>query len=359
MGKAMRLAFISEYDEIGGGESNLMNLCVELAKDHDVVLFCHGKLYAYASARGIACRPFALSGKRWVRFLPLVSFPRQLRRALRDFDIIHAYSVNVLPRLFFLGKPVVWTTHGYWERPNGMRARVIDFIVRRVVAVSTDVHDMARFSISKKRKIFLGTPLPPSDPAARAYHRDDVHLACIGRFQDIKGQDVLIEALGICAAQSPAQRFTLVFIGDVNGNAPPDMRYRDRLHALAEQCRAPNLTIDFRGFQSDPTPFMRAADFIVIPSRYESFSMVAIEALACGKPVIVPDIGGPKDIVDTPAIGLRFTPGDAASLSRAILAMANDLARYDPEACVRRAHYFSVARQASEHVAMYEELLDA
>ena len=123
--------------------------------------------------------------------------------------------------------------------------------------------------------------------------------------------------------------------------------------------RAPNLSIDFKGFQPNPTQFMRKADLVVIPSRYESFSMVAIEALACGKPVIAPDIGGPKDIIDSTDVGLRFEPGNADSLARAIRDMAAGLSRYRPESCVQRAQDFSVARQAQEHVLMYKEMLSA
>lgn len=355
----MKLAFISEYEEIGGGESNLMNLCEELSKTHEVVLFCSGKLYAHATARGISCRQFVLGGRRWLRFLPLLSFPRALRRELAGFDLVHAYSVNILPRLFMLGKPVVWTTHGYWERPNGGRARMIDLIARRVIAVSTDVYDAAQFSVDKKRRIFLGTSLPRFEPSSQSSRRHDLRLVCVGRFQDIKGQDVLLEAVGTCAREQPERRFTLELVGDVNGNAPADLAYKARLQTLAEAVRAPNLSINFKGFQPKPTQFMRNADFVVIPSRYESFSMVAIEALACGKPVIAPDIGGPKDIIDSADVGLRFEPGNAYSLAQAICDMAADLSRYRPEACAQRAQDFSVARQAQEHVLMYKEILSA
>ncbi|MFA9438483.1 glycosyltransferase family 4 protein [Uliginosibacterium sp. sgz301328] len=357
--RTMKLAFISEYEEIGGGESNLMNLCEELSKTHEVVLFCSGKLYTHATARGISCRQFSLGGRRWLRFLPLLSFPGTLRRELAGFDLVHAYSVNILPRLFMLGRPVVWTTHGYWERPSGGRARMIDLIVRRVVAVSTGVYDAAQFSADKKCKIFLGTSLPHCELAGQSSNRHDLRLVCVGRFQDIKGQDVLLEALGACARAQPGRHFILELVGDVNGNSPADFQYKARLEALADTVRAPNLSIDFKGFQPNPTQFMRNADLVVIPSRYESFSMVAIEALACGKPVIAPDIGGPKDIIDSADVGLRFEPGNVSSLAQAILDMAAGLSRYCPETCARRAQDFSVARQAQEHVLMYEEILSA
>lgn len=355
----MKVAFISEYEEIGGGESNLINLCEEVGKSAEVVLFCDGNLYQQARARGIACRRHALGGRRWLRFLPLPSFPRALRRELAQFDIVHAYSVNILPRLFLLGRPVVWTTHGYWERPSGGRARVIGRIARRVVAVSTDVYRQADFSPEKKRRIFLGTRLPELGQPLRAFDPQAVRIACIGRFQDIKGQDLLIQALGECARRHPERRLELALVGDVNGTAAADLAFKEQLLALAAQASAPNLDIRFHGFQSDPMPFMRAADFVVVPSRYESFSMVAIEALACGKPVIAPDIGGPRDIVSEPAHGLRFAAGDAQSLRDAIEAMIAGFAGYSAASCARRAQDFSVAAQARQHLDLYKELCDA
>lgn len=61
-----------------------------------------------------------------------------------------------------------------------------------------------------------------------------------------------------------------------------------------------------------------AADVIVVPSLYEPFGLVALEAGALGVPVVVADTGGLSDVVDGGAAGLMFTPADANSLAQAI-----------------------------------------
>lgn len=352
----MRIAFITEYDNIGGGESNLMNLCQALGRQAEVTLFCHGQLHEQASARGIACRRVALTGKRWIRALPVVSFPRSLRKELEGFDIVHAYSLNVLPRLTMLARPLVWTTHGYWERPRGWRARVIGGIVDRVVTVSSDVDRYATFG-EKQRKIYLGTPIGPDNVELKKFDPANVRMACIGRFQRIKGQDLLLQAMGTLAAANPARHITLELIGDVNGSAPDDMEFRHALHMLADRVRATNLDIRFLGFQRTPLPSIRQADIVVVPSRYESFSMVAIEALACGKPVVAPAIGGPKDIVDSDRIGTLFEPGNAEALGVALEYAIAAFGTYSAQECVQRARVFSVERQAQAHMRLYLEML--
>lgn len=79
----------------------------------------------------------------------------------------------------------------------------------------------------------------------------------------------------------------------------------------------------------------------------ETFGVVFVEALACGKPVIATKIGGPSEIV-TPEVGLLVPPGDAKALAEAIDFMLHHLREYNPEkiveyGCVRYS-YEAVAK---------------
>lgn len=354
----MRIAFFTEYDSIGGGESNLMNLCSALSRHAEVVLFCDGKLYEQATARAIPCRRMSLPGKRWLRFLPFLSIDPALKQELAGYDIVHAYSLNVLPRLFLAGRPLVWTTHGYWERPNGMRARVINAFVKRVITVSTDVDKNASFG-DKQRKIFLGTPIEKSLPEQKKFDAKNIRVVCVGRFQRIKGQDLLLEAISTLALKNPSSRITLELVGDVNGQEKADLEFRDEIRALAKATQFPNLQVIFSGFQKNPKPYIRAADVVVIPSRYESFSMVAIEALAIGKPVVAPNIGGPKDIIDRPELGMLFEAGSAVSLGEVLQQVISDFAKFSFDASVSRAQDFSIERQVEQHLQVYREICRA
>lgn len=332
-----------------------MNLCQALSPHAEVVLFCHGHLYEQAATRGITCREIALPKKRWLRAIPFVSFSPALRRELAGFDVVHAYSLNVLPMLFTAGRPLVWTTHGFWERPNGLRARVIKPFVRRVVTVSSDVDRLASFG-NKQRKIYLGAPLVQDVANNKTFDPDNVRIACVGRFQRIKGQDILLEAIRIVGAGSPKRQICLDLIGDVNGTEPDDIKFRNELMATVSRLNLPNVLVRFLGFQNNPVDFVREADFVVVPSRYESFSMAAIEALGCGKPVIAPAIGGPLDILGSSVVGRLFKPGDAESLAHTIKYAIADFEHFDVEACKHIARVFSVDVQANQHMALYREI---
>jgi glycogen(starch) synthase len=87
----------------------------------------------------------------------------------------------------------------------------------------------------------------------------------------------------------------------------------------------------------------RVADVIVVPSRYEPFGLVALEAMASGCPCIVADTGGLREVVPHEQAGLRFTPGDKRELGELI-------ARVLTDDDLRRG----LAAQASEHVLSFD-----
>ncbi len=62
----------------------------------------------------------------------------------------------------------------------------------------------------------------------------------------------------------------------------------------------------------------------MVPSIYEPFGLVALEAAASGTPLVVGDTGGLREIVEHGSTGLRFTPGDVAALADAVSALLSD-----------------------------------
>ena len=88
--------------------------------------------------------------------------------------------------------------------------------------------------------------------------------------------------------------------------------------------------VEFLGFVPDEelAMYYAAADLAVVPSLYEPFGMVALETMAAGTPCIAADTGGLRELVVHDATGLRFSPGDPASLAGAILRLLTD-ARLD------------------------------
>lgn len=353
----MKIAFLTEFSEIGGGESNLLHLSRELHKTNEVALFCP-KGALSNSAKGYDLKVYELphfARKRWVRFIPIPSYPLSLVSRLNQFDVVHVYSLNILPLIFLVKKPVIWTTHGYWERPYGLRGKVIALFVKMVIAVSTDVYNICGFPAHRKKLIFLGTP-PRKQTKVKPFEPDNITLSCIGRFQKIKGQDILLDAIQQVGQEMRSSRFTLYFIGDVNGNSREDREFKEVLLKKINRIAQSNIKIFFEGFKKNVQEYIGKSDLVIVPSRYESFSMVSIEALGCGIPVIAPNTGGPKDIINSGKIGMLFNPGDKKNLAYTIIRAIKNYPQFDRAACIKRSQHFSIANQAAQHMVLYRKL---
>jgi glycosyltransferase involved in cell wall biosynthesis len=128
-------------------------------------------------------------------------------------------------------------------------------------------------------------------------------VVCVGRLCRQKGQDRLLRAWPAVVRQFPAAR--LVLVGD-----GPD---RDRLHAWAPA------SVEFAGAADDVAPWYRAADVVVLPSRWEGMTLVPLEAMACARPVLVTDVDG-RAKACRPAIcrTALVPPEDPDALARAL-----------------------------------------
>lgn len=133
-------------------------------------------------------------------------------------------------------------------------------------------------------KAHLGIPLD---------HRP---ILFVGRIQPLKGIDTLIKALALVKQREPAlaPHICLSIIGgDPNPDSQIEQAEFERLKLLSAELNMGEL-ITFLGAKDQDTLvyYYAAAEMVVMPSHYESFGMVALEAMACGTPVIASDVGG-------------------------------------------------------------------
>jgi D-inositol-3-phosphate glycosyltransferase len=113
----------------------------------------------------------------------------------------------------------------------------------------------------------------------------------VGRFDPIKGIDRLLAAVAQVQRET---RLRLVLVGGGGDNAPEDRALHAMCSALSlEDC----VTFAGRRGHDELPDYYRAADALVLPSHYESFGLVVLEAMACGTPVIATRVGVVEDIV--------------------------------------------------------------
>jgi D-inositol-3-phosphate glycosyltransferase len=172
--------------------------------------------------------------------------------------------------------------------------------------------DHAFFSPGDQGGARTALDLPPDRPV----------LLFVGRIQPLKGLDVAVTAL----AALPQHDAVLVAVGGPSG--PSGEVELARVHELARE-----LGVEDRVRYVPPQPhhllstYYRAADVCVVPSRSESFGLVALEAAACGTPVVAAAVGGLATIVEDGTTGLLIEGRDPAAFADAIAGLLADPAR--------------------------------
>ena len=152
-----------------------------------------------------------------------------------------------------------------------------------------------------------GVDLSRFRPMSQRYSRDylgygpEKNILFVGRLEPLKGVDNLFRAV---ASLENLKSITLSVVGG-DGNS----QEKRRLKALAKKMRL-NQTVHFLGPipQEELPIYYNAADVCVLPSYYESFGFAALEASACGKPVIASEVGGLRTIVNHGRTGFLVPP---------------------------------------------------
>ncbi|MEU4354988.1 glycosyltransferase [Streptomyces virginiae] len=182
-------------------------------------------------------------------------------------------------------------------------------------------------------------PLPSSFPA------DGPLAVCAGRICAQKGQDTLLRAWPEVLATVPTARLALV------GDGPDTERLR----------RAAPPGVHFAGAAADIRPWLRAADLVVLPSRWEGMALAPLEAMACGRPVLVSDVSGARESLP-PGQGrlCLVPPDDPTALAKALGRLLSEprlLAELGDQARQHARTDFDVRRTTDAVSGLYHELL--
>lgn len=188
-------------------------------------------------------------------------------------------------------------------------------------------------------------PPPPEPPPLRILY--------VSRLEVRKGTLTLLQAIPSVLRACPEARFQLV--GSDRPHAPGGRTFARYLHEEAPGC-APQVA--FLGHQSADAlqQLYAACHCFAVPSNYESFGLVYVEAMAHGKPVIGCRAGGIPEVIDDGVTGLLIAPGDHRALAEAIIALANDAPRRAAMGTAARSQVetrFSQHRLAADSADFY------
>ena len=166
---------------------------------------------------------------------------------------------------------------------------------------------------------------------------DDVKmLLFVGRIEPLKGIDTLFHAIAILRSHIPqclSNLYLSIIGGDLDGVEHENAEMQ-RLKILREELGLADL-VAFLGAKSQETLhyYYAAAEAVIMPSHYESFGMVALEAMACGTPVIASEIGGLAYLVQDGVTGFHVPDREPEELAGKIcLLLKNDELRREMSA---------------------------
>jgi glycosyltransferase involved in cell wall biosynthesis len=362
----MRISFLSVSAGLGGAERVLLDTIAALRVRHaewtlSVVCLAEGPLTAEVTALGAEVRVLpmppgfaavgesggsaaatvaGLAGNAW----PLQSYMRRLRAHLSAWspDIVHANGLkaHVLaawasPR----SARVVWHVHDYVSTRR-VSSVLLRRHARRAAVVMANSHDVAadvrtvlgarvrvevvhngvdaqRFHpIGNTIDLDAAAGLPPAPAGTR-------RVGLVATYARWKGHETFLHALAVAAA-APVRGY---IVGGPVYETSGSQLTRDELQGIARRLGLAD-RVGFVPFQRDVAPVYRALDIVVHAStKREPFGLSVLEAMACGRPVIVSDAGGVRELVTHDDQGLTHPPGDADVLAGHIASLLDDPAR--------------------------------
>ena len=316
-------------------------------------------LRAVPAANKVPVAPARGSLRAFLRYARDVG--RELRH--RQPTVVHAHSthagvvVRALRLCWVHRARVVYCAHGWsFDREDGAVRRCLYQIMERLLApqaakiLCISKHDYRRgreIGIPRARLalVYNGIAESGAAPSGTAFDAvpDDkapLRLLFLGRIDRQKGFDVLCAALDACT-----RPWRLVCIG---------ARVLDDSDDAA---LAPHPSIDYKGWLPGEAiaAELARADAVVVPSRWEGFGLVAVEAMRQGRAVVASRAGGLPEIVVEGETGRLVPPGDAEALSRTLADLnPADLGAWGAAGYRRYSDFFTSARLNARLDDIYE-----
>ncbi len=352
----------------GGAERHLLALTTALVQRGHVCQVAYlvgdGYLDDTFASRGVPTTN--LRARSWVDPGALARLIRLIRR--ERFDLLHAHLFPgevfaTVAGLCAPGAPLICSKHNddafFRHLHFRILHRMISYRASRTIAISDHVRRFAiRTGTARPLElltILYGYDPPsvlPSKDAARAMlgiPEGSFVVGAVARLAAQKGQIHLVEAMpGLVSAIPDLQ---VIILGE--GRMRPTLERRARELGVEQRLRLP-------GFHPDVQSALCGLDVFVMPSLWEGFGLVLLEAMAAGQPIVASKVSAIPEVVEDGVTGLLVPPADSVALAEAILTLWRESALREKLGSAGRERLrerFSLDQMVDRTEQVYTEVL--
>jgi glycosyltransferase involved in cell wall biosynthesis len=313
----------------------------QVQRGHDVAVFSPGSENRRAEIRGVLVNYVAPRiADPWKRLEYQLRVTAAIRRSHRRADVLHFHSEPEGAVLSRGLRALQVMSYDFYSFHGLEKGSTMYPLYRRALMTYDILLPCSHYCQSAScdywgipeahtQVLFNGVNVKQFKPDAEAGERERAHLdvkgkvvVYLGRVCSQKGTDTLLEAYAEVRRTLPDTSLLIAgpierFAGTGKTGEAEESSWRERMDAAGAE---------YLGSVHEDrlVGLLNLADVFVMPTReLEIFGMAAVEAQACGAPVIASDHGGLREVVPDGA-GLRFPPGDATSLARALLQLLSD-----------------------------------
>ncbi|MDD5065571.1 MAG: glycosyltransferase family 4 protein [bacterium] len=327
--KKTGILYIQKDGIMGGSAMSLQMLIRAVKKEYDLhVLFCEkGPFYDQLKRSGVPLLFIPFRAWRKVKyFIRNISAVFQLRKIIKEkgISVVHSNSYEVNPLMVLACQKRTRTICHVRDFITRSKARKF-FLHRadRVIAVSRAVRDQFRDLHQDISVIYNGVSVRSAAQAQDSLSgrfpriKRAFKAGLIGQCEERKRQEDFVRA-GLEVLQKDAAIHFFLIGGH-------HTEYGDRIKQLIRHHQAHFHFIDP---VKDILPVIKGLNAVVISSREEAFGRTAIEAMACGRPVIASSVGGLAEIISHKRTGLLYPCNDHKALAGLILELKRDRKLY-------------------------------
>lgn len=344
-----RIAFFEPYSDSCSGQQNVLLNLLEHIDDKvfssEVVVPTAGRfleLLPTNVSRHIISPPPPLQERGWVQysklsslwlnpikifsiFWSLILYWLTLAKFLKShkFDLIYCNSFRAVLLIgipaYLLRVSIILHEHTALLLKSNLVIRLCFLISKRVIFVSNNMLSCLtekKVQDQKYRVIHNGISCSQLIVPGEKYRYDDANLRLcfVGKLTPRKNVNILIESI---SEVQKSLNVSLVIVGD------SDDEYLKTLQQLVEEFKLEN-SVTFVGYQKDVSSFIRESDILVLPSSWETFGLVLLEAYAEKRPVIASKVGGIPEVVVDGETGVLIEPDNRSEITNAILKLGSE-----------------------------------